>query len=46
MQEEKTLKLPHQLILEERGKLSLSGVQDVDCFDERWSFYLLPWDAW
>ena len=34
MQEEKTLKLPHQLILEERGKLSLSGVQDVDCFDE------------
>ena len=34
MQEERTLKLPHQLILEERGKLSLSGVQDVDCFDE------------
>lgn len=34
MQEDKNFKQPHQLILEERGKLSVTGVQDVDCFDE------------
>ncbi|MDD6033354.1 MAG: YabP/YqfC family sporulation protein [Oscillospiraceae bacterium] len=34
MQEERSFKQPHQLILEERGRLSVSGVQDVDCFDE------------
>ena len=34
MQDEKNFKQPHQLILEERGKLSVTGVQDVDCFDE------------
>ena len=34
MQEGKTLKLPHNLIMEDRKKLSVSGVQDVDCFDE------------
>ena len=25
----------HNLILEDRGKLTLTGVTDVDCFDER-----------
>ena len=34
MQEEKNLIQPHQLILEERSRLSVTGVQDVDCFDE------------
>ena len=32
--QESTLKLPHNLILEDRKKLTVSGVQDVDCFDE------------
>ena len=31
--QESTLKLPHNLILEDRKKLTVSGVQDVDCFD-------------
>ncbi len=34
MQEVKSLKLPHNIIMEDRKKLSVSGVQDVDCFDE------------
>lgn len=34
MQEEKNFIQPHQLILEERSRLSVTGVQDVDCFDE------------
>lgn len=34
MQEGKSLKLPHNIIMEDRKKLSVSGVQDVDCFDE------------
>ncbi len=34
MPEVKSLKLPHNLILEDRKRLSVSGVQDVDCFDE------------
>ena len=32
--EYKSLKQPHQVIFEERKKLSVTGVQDVDCFDE------------
>ncbi len=34
MPEVKSLKLPHNMILEDRKKLTVSGVQDVDCFDE------------
>lgn len=34
MQEVKSLRLPHNIIMEDRKKLSVSGVQDVDCFDE------------
>ena len=34
MPEVKSLQLPHTLILEDRKRLSVSGVQDVDCFDE------------
>ncbi len=35
MTESKSLHLPHHLILEDRKKLMISGVQDVDCFDEQ-----------
>ncbi len=34
MQEVKSLVMPHNIIMEDRKKLSVSGVQDVDCFDE------------
>ena len=30
-----SIKRHHNLILEDRNSLSLSGVTDVDCFDER-----------
>ena len=32
--EERGRELPHNIILEERGKLSVSGVVDVQSFDE------------
>lgn len=35
MQEEsKVIKLPHNIILEDRRNLSISGVNDIDSFDE------------
>lgn len=34
LQEAKSLRLPHNVIMEDRKRLSVSGVQDVDCFDE------------
>lgn len=36
MQEEKkTISLPHNLVLEDRRSLTVSGVSDVDSFDEQ-----------
>ncbi len=35
MPEQRTSTAPHSLILENRSQLSLSGVTDVDSFDER-----------
>ena len=32
--EERVREMPHNIILEERGKLSVSGVVDVQSFDE------------
>ena len=34
IEEKKTVQMPHQLILEDRRALTLSGVSDVDSFDE------------
>ena len=34
-EEKKTAKLPHTLILENRKALTVSGVSDVDSFDEQ-----------
>lgn len=34
MEEKKTIKLPHNVILEERKNLTVSGVSDVDSFDD------------
>lgn len=31
----KTLAKPHNIIIEDRAKLSISGVEDVESFDER-----------
>ena len=33
-QEDKSLELPHRLVLEGRSKLTLTGVTDVESFDE------------
>ncbi len=35
MEEKKTVKMPHNLILEDRRSLTVSGVADVDSFDEQ-----------
>lgn len=32
--EEKKIKMPHNLVMEDRQNLSLTGVSDVDSFDE------------
>ena len=34
LQDQKSLMMPHHVIMEDRKKLSVSGVQDVDSFDE------------
>lgn len=33
--EKKMVKLPHSVIMEDRKKLSVSGVTDIDSFDEQ-----------
>ena len=33
--DKKTVKLPHSIIMEDRKKLSVSGVTDIDSFDEQ-----------
>ena len=33
--DKKTIKLPHSIIMEDRKKLSVSGVTDIDSFDEQ-----------
>lgn len=35
MTEQKTVKMPHSLILENRKKLTATGVSNVDSFDEQ-----------
>ncbi len=34
LEEKKIIKLPHNIILEDRKMLSISGVEDIDSFDE------------
>lgn len=34
-EDKKTVKLPHSIIMEDRKKLSVSGVTDIDSFDEQ-----------
>ena len=54
MIEEKKNKLSHNIILENRNKLSISGVNDVDSFDEKqifcfrfFAFYsIIRWFLW
>lgn len=35
MEEKRTAKIPHHLILEERSALTVSGVLDIDSFDDQ-----------
>lgn len=35
MSQENKLKMPHNIILEDRKMLSVSGVEDIDSFDEQ-----------
>ena len=35
MDEKKAIKMPHSLIMQDRRNLSVSGVSDVDSFDEQ-----------
>jgi len=35
MEEKRTAKIPHHVILEERSTLAVSGVLDIDSFDEQ-----------
>ena len=34
-EEKRTIKLPHNVIMEDRKSLSISGVSDIDSFDEQ-----------
>lgn len=34
LEEKNVIKLPHNIILEDRKMLSISGVEDIDSFDE------------
>lgn len=33
-QEDKSLELPHRLVLEGRGKLTITGITEIESFDE------------
>ena len=35
MEEKRTVKTPHHVIMEERTNLTVSGVMDIDSFDEQ-----------
>ena len=35
MEDKNAIKLPHNIVLEDRKRLSISGVMDVDNFDEQ-----------
>ena len=39
--DKKMVKLPHSIIMEDRKKLSVSGVTDIDSFDEHRQGWLL-----
>lgn len=35
MEEKKTVRMPHHVIMEDRATLNISGVTDIDSFDEQ-----------